>query len=185
MAIPGLSLHNNYLALNDANLLIAAIDAVSWRADLKRRVQHYGYVYDYRRRTVDADMRLGALPVWLASLAQRLHVDGVFPTVPDQCIVNEYVPGQGIAPHVDCEPCFGDVIASLSLESACVMTFTQAKSTERREVVLSPRSLLVMREETRYNWRHGIPARKSDVIDGERVQRGRRVSVTFRCVVET
>jgi hypothetical protein len=32
-------------------------------------------------------------------------------------------------------------------------------------------------------WQHGIPARKSDLHNGRRVQRGRRVSLTFRTVV--
>ncbi len=181
----GLSLLADFVSPDVAADLLTAIDAAPWRADLKRRVQHYGYVYDYRRRNVDADMRLGPLPVWLAPLAERLHAEGYFSAVPDQCIVNEYVPGQGIAQHVDCEPCFGDVIASLSLGNVCVMTFTRVDGNDQHTLTLPPRSLLVMRGEARYDWRHGIPARKTDMIDGERVARARRVSITFRRAIET
>jgi alkylated DNA repair dioxygenase AlkB len=42
----------------------------------------------------------------------------------DQAIINEYQPGQGISPHVDCVPCFGPVVAAISLGSDCVMDFT-------------------------------------------------------------
>ncbi|MEO0565910.1 MAG: alpha-ketoglutarate-dependent dioxygenase AlkB, partial [Chloroflexota bacterium] len=176
----------DYLTEYAATELLSAIDASPWRADLSRRVQHYGYVYDYRRRTVDPSMYLGALPGPLAALAERLYNEGVFPGAPDQCIVNEYAPGQGIAPHVDCEPCFGDVVASLSLGSACVMGFSRVDApSERVERVLAERSLLVMTGPGRYDWRHGIAARKSDVIDGVRMPRGRRVSVTFRTVILT
>jgi hypothetical protein len=42
------------------------------------------------------------------------------------------------------------------------------------------RSLWVIAGEARWEWQHGIAARLSDVIDGERRQRERRVSITFR-----
>tara|TARA_R110002020_G_scaffold27552_5_gene88816 strand:- start:4922 stop:5056 length:135 start_codon:yes stop_codon:yes gene_type:complete len=44
------------------------------------------------------------LPDWLLPIARRLVADGFFAAMPDQVIVNECLPGQAIAPHVDCEP---------------------------------------------------------------------------------
>jgi hypothetical protein len=35
----------------------------------------------------------------------------------------------------------------------------------------------------RYEWTHEIPTRRSDAIDGERLPRGRRISLTFRKVI--
>ena len=40
----------------------------------------------------------------------------------EQAIVNEYEPGQGIAPHID-RDCFGPVVATVSLGSAVNMDF--------------------------------------------------------------
>lgn len=174
---------DDYISPDEAATLLTHVDAAEWRNPFKRRVQHYGYVYDYRKRHVDADMYLGALPAWLQTIAQRLHADGWMPAPPDQVIINEYEPGQGISPHVDCEPCFGDVIASLSVGSACVMDFSHIARDETHSVVLAPRSLLVMRGSARYDWQHGIAARKTDLIDGQRRYRQRRVSLTFRKVV--
>jgi alkylated DNA repair dioxygenase AlkB len=42
--------------------------------------------------------------------------------------------------------------------------------------------LLILSGEARYDWTHEIPARKSDVINGARQPRTRRVSLTFRTV---
>ena len=177
----GLTYIEKFIDQSAADCLLATIDASPWRSDLKRRVQHYGYRYDYKTRQITGNMRLGALPEWLSKLAGRVVVTGGFDSAADQVIINEYVPGQGISPHIDCVPCFGEVVATVSLESGVEMIF--ARGQEKVRLYLEPCSLLVMTGEARYGWTHGIAARKSDVRDGVRVQRGRRVSVTFRTVV--
>ena len=183
MGIPGLQLIPNFVSEAAATAALSAIDEAPWRADLGRRVQHYGWVYDYKRRAVDPSMHLGPLPGWARPLAARLHASAGFEAEPDQLIVNEYVPGQGISKHVDCKPCFGPVIASLSLGGATTMVLQRGKEGPKHELRLLPRSLLVLAEDARYLWTHMIPARKSDVVDGQRALRGRRVSLTFRTVI--
>ena len=42
--------------------------------------------------------------------------------------------------------------------------------------------LLILSGEARYDWTHEIPAHKSDMINGARQPRTRRVSLTFRTV---
>jgi alkylated DNA repair dioxygenase AlkB len=181
--IPGLRYIPNYLNETDHDRLISAIDRQIWMADLKRRVQHYGYRYDYKRRTVDPSMFLGALPAWVMPLAERLHDDGLMPEIPDQLIINEYISGQGIASHVDCEPCFGNVIVSITLGSGCLINFNNLATKARVSLFLEPRSLFVMQDEARYQWKHGILPRKADEYEGKTIQRNRRVSLTFRSVV--
>lgn len=60
--IPNLTYCPNYLTQDEANMLIDTIDKQIWRNPFKRRVQHYGYIYDYKKRTITADMFLGILP---------------------------------------------------------------------------------------------------------------------------
>lgn len=50
-------------------------------------------------------------------------------------------------------------------------------------MLLEPRSLVLLSGEASYNWQHGIAARKSDLYGGIRLERLRRVSLTFRKVL--
>lgn len=76
---------------------LATMDQQTWLNDLKRRVQHYGWRYDYKARGITQDLRIGAIPNWLAGLCERLNTEGIFSRAPDQVIINEYHPGQGIS----------------------------------------------------------------------------------------
>lgn len=181
--IEGLTYIPDFITPAEETALFDTIDQHPWLTDLKRRVQHYGWKYDYTARRVDESMRLGSLPDWLRDYCKRLCNEGYFPKLPDQVIINEYQPGQGIAPHIDCVPCFEEMIASLSIASPCMMDFTKAATGEKINHLLEPRSLLIFSGEARYQWRHGIAARKTDKYEGQVVQRDRRISLTFRNVI--
>jgi len=178
--ISGLSYLPNFIAEAESAALQAHIDNQVWRFDLKRRVQHYGYIYDYRTRAISKDMKLGPLPDWLDELGKKLVERNIFQTRPDQVIINEYKPGQGISAHIDCVPCFGNVIASLSLGGAVDMNFQ--RSDQRVSLRLEPQSLIVLKEDARFKWQHSITARKNDSVEGKKVPRSRRISLTFRTV---
>jgi len=176
----GLTYLENYISEGEADRLVQEIDAAPWRTDLKRRVQHYGYRYDYKARQAQRENYLGPLPELFYQLAERLTSEGHFQAVPDQVIVNEYQPGQGISAHIDCQPCFGETIASLSLLSACVMRFASHPPSQQMDLGLQPASLLVLKDEARHLWTHAIPPRKSYIIAGQKHHRSRRISLTFR-----
>lgn len=180
--IKGLQYVEDYITEGDERLVSTFIDMQPWRQDLKRLVQHYGYIYDYKVRRADKSMRIGDLPEALQILAEILHRDKHMPYVADQVIVNQYLPGQGISKHIDCEPCFQDTIVSMSLGSSCVMEFRN--NDIKLPIWLNPRSIIVLQDEARYLWTHAIPARKSDMNPhGESVKRNTRVSLTFRKVI--
>lgn len=174
--LPGATYVPDFLDAAEHDALLAAIDAQPWRTDLRRRVQHHGYRYDYQARRLGRDSYLGALPPFLVPLAARLAPR--FDRVPDQVTVNEYLPGQGIAAHIDCVPCFGGVVAAVSLGSAVEMAFTHASGAAVHHR-LAPRSLLVLAGPARYAWSHAIRPRKSDTG----IPRTRRLSITFRTVL--
>jgi len=161
--IAGLTYTPSYITEEQEQFLISKIDKQPWLNDLKRRVQHYGYKYDYKARKITLDLRIVTIPDWLQILPNF-----------DQVIVNEYLCGQGITPHIDCIPCFGEKICSLSLLEPCEMVLE--RGTQKYSIILEPRSLLTFEDEARYKWKHSIPARKSNV-------KNRRVSVTFRKVI--
>lgn len=184
--IAGLDYKEDYINQSEHDRLMRLIYEQQWLNELKRRVQHYGYKYDYKARRVARDMRIGngKLPEWLEELSEKLWKDRHMRKIADQVIVNEYIPGQGISRHIDCEPCFDDTIVSLSLGSGCFMDFTNKFDKKKKfSVWLEPKSIVVLNDKARYKWLHGIAARKSDEWDGHRVARKRRVSLTFRKVI--
>lgn len=107
-----------------------------------------------------------------------------------QVILNLYRPGEGISPHVDLISRFGDGIIGVSLLSGTVMSFTPASPAIAdlqtiHQLWLPPRSIIVLENDARYKWKHGIPARKQDFIeeeDSENVwyDRHTRISITIR-----
>jgi len=114
----------------------------------------------------------------------------------DQMIANRYKPGEGICAHVDLMR-FDDGIAIVSLESACVMHFSQAEPTRgsaasdilkqgdvestKVPVLLKPGSLVLMSGDARYLWKHEINRKPGRQLwDGRELEQHRRTSVTLR-----
>ena len=149
-----------------------------WSRDLNRRVQHYGFRYDYR--SPGAREPASPFPPWAEHMARRLleFFNGVLPS---QCIVNEYLPGQGIGMHADHRD-FGAVVASLSLADDWPMRFRPRNTRPYvrhgapgdRVLTLPRRSVLVLSGPARQAWMHGIDP--SDTAN----RRVTRVSATFR-----
>lgn len=164
----------NFIGPEEESNLMDFIDGGTWSTELKRRTQQFGYKYSYTGR---GNNHIGPLPLVFDSICQRLVEQRIFPKTPDQVIVNEYLPGQGIAPHVDSLEHFGPVVCSLSLLSGIEMKIGETS------LYLEPRSLLVLTGPARTEWKHGIASRKSDIVNGVKVPRSRRVSVTFRTVM--
>jgi len=172
--IPGMTYIPNFVSKEEEKELLREIDGRPWSNELKRRVQHYGYKYNYKARTISKDMYVGPLPDFSLEISKRLLYRGFFEKLPDQLIINEYLPGQGIAAHIDCPPCFDDSIASISLGWPYEIVFK--RKTQKISLELSLGSCLIIQGEARYNWTHEIERRKDD----NGIMRQRRVSLTFR-----
>lgn len=170
--IPGLTYAPGFLSQDEHDACLDCVDAGEWDTTLKRRVQHYGYRYDYRSKEVGDDAP--PIPIWLRVLGERMLRLNWFDRVPEQVIVNEYLPGQGIAMHTDAV--WGPVVVTVSLGDTYPMRFECGP--QRYEFPLLPRSALVLAFNARYAWRHGIASRRRDGMHN----RGRRVSLTFRTV---
>lgn len=182
--VPGLRYCPDFLTPAEEAALTEAIDGADcWSHELKRRVQHYGYRYDYRARLIDESVRTAPFPSWLTDLSRRLRLAGLMQAEAEQAIVNEYLPGQGIANHIDCEPCFGPEIVSISLGSGCELLLSCPSTGQHVALYLDSRCALVLRGKARYEWMHGIRGRLSDLRKGERLLRRRRLSITFRTIM--
>ena len=170
-----------FVSIEEEKALIDAIDRQYWSQELRRRVQHYGYRYDYKERKAIGDVKIGDLPDWVSFLCDRLVERQIFGTRPQQLIINEYRPGQGIAPHSD-RDCFGPVVASVSLGSDCMMDIYRSPKDRKDtfQIVLERCSLLVLRGIAREQWLHGIRPNKAYYQNGHKIPRRGRLSLTFR-----
>ena len=162
-------------------------------------------------------MRFGNFPRWAATLADSVarlaKEDGALPFSGengvqyrfDQYVVNAYLPGEGLKPHVDLAA-FDDGVCVVSLLSSTVMDLSPAPE-ELRDAIppsgtdapiapnrrsdvsigirLDPGDALFLSGDARWRWRHGIAARAADArAGGGAHERGFRVSVALRTLRE-
>jgi len=176
----------NFIDENREGDVMKEIDSLPWGMSLKRRTQHYGYVYDYSTKScrqgqsMSTSKEINTLSEQISS-ALGIFIPSLGKTLFDQCIVNEYKKGQGITPHIDAPKFFGSVIVSLSLGNvepeASEMTMTFKRDDKIVEVPLKRRSLLILSGEARYKWLHSISPASNQKQDF------RRVSITFRQMI--
>ena len=192
LGVPGATLIEDFVTEREELEMLACVDGDErWQRLAKRKVLHYGYAFDYGTR--DARETTKPMPAFVNEILTRasaLNAPGAGECLDcDQLTVNEYVCGVGIAPHVDTHSAFGASIMSLSLAGRAVMEFRlheggdSNEPSERRAILMPPRSLLVLHGEARYRWLHYIPHRKRDALVGEdecETREERRVSFTFR-----
>jgi alkylated DNA repair dioxygenase AlkB len=172
-SVPGLSLRLQYITPADEVELARLIDALPWDTTWDRRRQLYGRSYG------KAASEPRPIPDWGQALIERMFAERICDRPFDQMLVNEYLPGQGIALHRDYDP-YDRTVGSLSLLAPCLMELRRITDGEREYVWLERRSLLILSDEARYEWEHGIARRKSDRLQGMQFARRRRLSITFR-----
>jgi alkylated DNA repair dioxygenase AlkB len=123
----GLELLDDFIGPDEEAALLRWAEAGAWDRSLARRVQHFGYTFNYGLRAVDFGAATPALPTQLLDLARRIEVAAGLPASEEsyfnQVTVNEYAPGQGIASHVDTHGAFAEALASVSLGAGVVMDF--------------------------------------------------------------
>jgi alkylated DNA repair dioxygenase AlkB len=179
-AVPGLFLYPDFIDEIREEQLLEEIEQQKWVVDYSRRLQYYGY-----RNELEKPYDLISFPVpippQIYQLSQELSEQNVLLYQPDQVIINEYAPGEGIKPHKD-RNYYENQICGVNLGSGCIMKFIKGKNLEVIDVEIPRRSLYVMQDDARKKWNHGIPPRKKDIINGSVQHRERRVSITYRKV---
>ena len=170
--IKGLSWIPDMISVSYESYLIKEIDALPWNCSLRRRVQQYGYEYDYFSRRVKE--RIAPLPPFAVRLCEDLLEHKLISILPNQLIINEYKNGQGISKHIDSSE-FDEVIFSISVGSPCTIIF-RFKKDQQHSFELPARTFLKMENDARHKWTHEISPLEGN---GKPV---RRISLTFRNV---
>lgn len=178
--VPGLYIYPNFISAPQEMELLQEIDKQIWVVDYSRRLQYYGYRNELEEPYQLISISL-SIPQQIHRLSEELVNKELLDLQPDQVIINEYLPGEGIRPHKD-RNYYENQICGVNLGSGCIMRFIKGKNLEVIDIEMPQRSMYIMQDDARKKWTHGIPPRKKDNINGILVKRERRVSVTYRKV---
>ena len=188
---PGLEIYNLIPDTFVQNKLYELVDNFDENQPLMRKTRQYGYEYNYNAKESHTLKKIKyTTPNQLLCIADVLYKYNLMRQKPNQIIINKYEPGQGISAHRDHMKYFTGDIATLSLGSEYVMKFrphpenTSVDSKKFYDVLLPVGSLAVMKDDARSLWTHEISNTKTDMIDGKRIKRGTRISITFRTVLD-
>nr|XP_040227987.2 alpha-ketoglutarate-dependent dioxygenase alkB homolog 6 [Anopheles coluzzii] len=178
-----------------------------WTQLSNRRLINYGGV-PHPKGMIAED-----IPVWLHHYVERINQLNVYAEgiKANHVLVNEYLPGQGIMPHLD-GPLFFPTITTISCGSHTVLEYyeqTEDASGQsgsgslvrqhKTSILLEPRSLLVVKDDMYHKYLHSIAEREEDTIDarvanlslvsnahaGDVLRRDKRISLTIRHVPKT
>jgi len=158
-----------------------------------RKWLQFGYYFNYKTMELYKNKTKGFenIPAewqWIGQRIQSCIEERLGQKCKDfnQLLINQYAPNQGINYHTDKTHCFGPVIADVSLFSCCVINYKDkmaignANKNKIKSVLLQPRSLVVMTGPSRYEWLHGIEAKREHKFCGHRIRQDVRYSFTFR-----
>ena len=202
--VPGLSMLESFVTAEEEASILDFLDSQKWRTDLARRTMHFGGTYclmpprnaspGTRKKTEQNIITAPAMPPELGFVIDRMVEHGLYlkGALPEFCIVNEYLPGQGISAHVE-NFRFGEPVCSLTLAGADSMRFHELEAANdgsvrsgkaaaaprtgtRRDVLLQRRSLVILKEDARSKWQHEIVRGR----ESSKPPSWRRVSLTFR-----
>lgn len=139
----------DYLDEQEQNKLVQTIKSFPWSKKISRKTQHYGYEYDYKSRSLSKTY----------PIPSSLEREGF-----DQLIVNHYLKGQSIAPHIDHPKLFDNEIHIISLCDNAKMNIGNVK------LELIKGSLLILKDDSRYKMKHSLK------YEGN----SERISLTYR-----
>ena len=179
---PGFLVQQDFIDAKEETELVRAIEQLEFaRVEMRgvvarRRTAHFGWTYGYEARRSEPG---APIPPFLLPLRGRAATwAGIEPAAFGEALVTEYPAGAGIGWHRDA-PMFGDIIAGVSLLSACRMKFRPYVSPKdvrpgqlRRtshQVLLAERSGYLITGVARRDFEHSIPETTS-----------LRYSITFR-----
>lgn len=113
VVVPGCDVIIDFISEEEEQILLNEIDhgTVAWKESISRRVQHYGFSFNYRTLMLDYSKATPAIPELFSSYGKKMHEfislqtknernDSDSVAEFNQLTINEYFPGQGIASHI-------------------------------------------------------------------------------------
>jgi alkylated DNA repair dioxygenase AlkB len=188
--IPGMRVFEEIISPEFEQMIIQAVEnpenSVHVQPHRNFTVWEYGWIYnngcityapDESRRADDIPFAMLELFRVVTMYLKTVGVNTEF--IPDHCMVNRYLPGEGIYSHVDDVKYWGDWVVGVCIGSGATMRMT-GPGGEKESIYLFPRSIYLLESDSRFTWRHEIPAHDVDNVGGVMIPRGIRYALTFR-----
>lgn len=194
---------SEFISDNEEKVILSNIYGVpkpKWTQLSNRRLQNWGGIPHNKGMIAES------IPPWLDKYLERIHnlnlMDG---KRPNHILINEYLPGQGIMPHLDGD-LFHSTITTISVGSHIILNFFKPTTDNDKTIepvfsfLLEPRSLLVLQDKLFSYYLHGIEEIYEDILDASvvnlhmcsnkyvkesKIKRETRVSLTIRHVPKT
>lgn len=144
--IPGLTIIPDFITKSEEEALLLRING-PWDVIYQNRaVREFG-------KPIYPEETEKDIPRWLAFLIYDKGIKGSFGYPPTHVSITKYEKGGYITPHID-KPGGGELISILSFLSDAEMVFT--KEDNKLQVKVPRRSLLQLRGEARWGWKHEL-----------------------------
>ena len=98
----------------------------------------------------------------------------------DHVLINEYKPGDGCLAHTDELEFWEDWVIGVSFGSGCEMILS--KGNVSKSIYLTIGSVYLLCGDARYKWTHEISFKFDDEVNGNKINRNERISLTFRTI---
>ncbi|XP_053670474.1 alpha-ketoglutarate-dependent dioxygenase alkB homolog 6 [Anopheles nili] len=199
----------DFITIEEEAAILQAVDNTPkprWTQLSNRRLINYGGVPHPKGMIAES------IPTWLNYYVDCINHLNVYQDgkQANHVLVNEYLPGQGIMPHLD-GPLFFPTITTISCGSHTILEYydqienktadTSSSLTRQQttKIFLEPRSLLIVKDDMYHRYLHSIGNLEYDLIDdeianlslvknvniGDILPRKTRISLTIRHVPKT
>ncbi|XP_011504813.1 PREDICTED: alpha-ketoglutarate-dependent dioxygenase alkB homolog 7, mitochondrial [Ceratosolen solmsi marchali] len=172
-----LTVYENYLTIEEEKSLLNEVDP--YLQNLKYETSHWDDMIHGYRETEYCKWNEDNLKI-INKIKEK-----AFPSDMEQLKlvhVLDLAEDGWIKPHVDSIKFCGEIIATVSLLSDCVMRFTYVGHEEDYwdDFFIPRRSLYIMKGVARYKYNHEILCKKESVYNGNIIDKTRRISVICR-----
>lgn len=195
---------SEFISTEDEKAILSNIYSApkpKWTQLSNRRLQNWGGLPHTNGMIAET------IPPWLDTYLERIHsLEVMSGKRPNHVLVNEYLPGQGIMPHLD-GSLFYPTITTISVGSHIIVKFLEPSDnadssfmSHAFSLLLEPRSLLILQDQLFSHYLHTIEEITEDILNdsianmnlcsknyvrGSTIPRDTRISLTIRHVPKT
>lgn len=183
--VDGIKVYPNFITRDEETQIIDGMEKMEWKLSQSgRRKQDFGPQVNFKKQKVKMGSFSG-FPSYSKFLLDRMKtVDSLNSFIAVELCNLEYMSerGSSIDPHIDDTWLWGEQLVTINLLSSTILTLLRNKNGpggkslyDEVQVLMPPRSLVILEKDARYVWTHGI---KREHIGSK------RVAMTFRNLSE-